>query len=333
MRHKGIVFLFILSILFVSCDKNEDMQIEWEPQHIDENLNRDSEYIVVIGDIQEYTNDNERSIYYEETMRWIWSQYRYGINIKCILQVGDITNNNTRNQYETFYRYTYPVANVIPYIACIGNHDYVWNADLKIENRNQTSFSDYTSFELTKSIVVDSFEPNRMENIVVENIINGRPYYILVLEFGARQEVVKWARGCVKKCKDKKFILMTHEFLSRDGNRISANSYAGLQLKNTTWSTPEEIWDDMIKDNDNIVCVLCGHNGFYSYQFSPNSFGRMVPQILFNLQYQDNGGNGMVQLWEFPQGNDSVYIDVYNTIQRQWYSDSTSTKFSFKYIY
>lgn len=333
MRHKGIVFLFILSILFVSCDKNEDIQLEWEPQSIDENLNRDSEYIVVIGDIQEYTNDNESSIYYEETMRWIWSQYRYGIKIKCILQVGDITNNNAQNQYETFYRYTYPVANVIPYVTCIGNHDYVWNAHLKIENRNQTSFSDYTSFELTKSLVVDSFEPNRMENIVVENVINGKPYYILVLEFGARQEVVKWAGDYAKNHQDKKFILMTHEFLNRDGNRISANSYAGRQLRNTTWSTPEEIWEGMIKENDNIVCVLCGHNGFYGYQLSQNSYDRMVPQILFNLQYQDNGGNGLVQLWEFPQGSDFVHIDVYNTIQRQWYSDSTTTKFSFKYIY
>ena len=126
---------------------------------------------------------------------------------------------------------------------------------------------------------------------------------------------------------------MTHEYLARKGERVSADSYAELQLRNTTWSTPEKLWTDLIKDNNNIVCVLCGHNGFYGRKFSLNSHGRMVPQVLFNLQYQDHGGDGLIQLWEFPQNNDSVYIDIYHTIQRAWYRDEIFDRFSFRYIY
>lgn len=325
--------MLFLCPLFCACDKNDIYHSEWVLQPIDKNMNRDSEYIVVIGDIQNYTDIKAYSAYYKGTMCWIWSQHQQGINIKCVLQVGDITNGNAQHQYETFYEYTIPVANIIPYIACIGNHDYEWNSDFKIEDRNRTFFSDYTSFELAKSLVVGSFESGRMENIVVEITLNGSTYYVLSLEFGARHEVVEWAKSFVRGRPDRRFILMTHEYLSRNGERVSADSYAELQFRNTTWSTPEELWTELIKDNDNIVCVLCGHNGFSCRQFSLNSHGRLVPQVLFNLQYQEHGGDGLVQLWEFPQNGDSVYVDVYNTIYREWFADEASTKFSFRYKY
>ena len=333
MKHLYLLGGLFLCLFFCACDKNDIFHSEWVLQPVDENLDNNSEYIVVIGDIQNYTDNKAYSEYYKETMCWIWSQYQQGVKIKCVLQLGDITNSNARHQYETFYECTIPVANIIPYIACIGNHDYEWNADFKIEDRARTFFSEYTSFELTKSLIVDSFESGRMENIIVETSLNGRPYYILVLEFGARHEVIEWANSFVKRHPDKRFILMTHEYLARKGERVSADSYAELQLRNTTWSTPEKLWTDLIKDNNNIVCVLCGHNGFYGRKFSLNSHGRMVPQVLFNLQYQDHGGDGLIQLWEFPQNNDSVYIDIYHTIQRAWYRDEIFDRFSFRYIY
>ena len=100
----------------------------------------------------------------------------------------------------------------------------------------------------------------------------------------------------------------------------------------SSYTTPEQVWNTLVKPNDNIICVLCGHNGFFATLFSENDSGRQVPQILFNLQYQENGGNGYVQLWEFPSQNDSVRIGVYDTINRKWcMPDSTSVAFKFCY--
>lgn len=298
----------------------------------DANLDKDSEYIVVIGDIQEYTSANGQGcdIYYMETLNWVLSQYAMGIKIKCILQTGDITNSNARIEYDIFNKYTLPIIH-IPYIACIGNHDYTWNSEGKITNRYSTLFSEYFSKIIPASLIVSQFEEGRMENIVVKNEIMNKPYYILALEFGARSDVVDWANNYVKQNPDIKFILLTHEYLSAEGVRISSRSYSEKQFVNTTWSSPEQLWKNLVQDNNNIACVLCGHNGFYARQFSKNSYGRLVPQLLFNLQYQKNGGNGLVMLWEFPQGSDSVNIGIYNTISRTWYEDSSNFKIRYKY--
>lgn len=324
-----ILLIFILSSLY-SCDKQSE-EIGLFSSQLDTDLNIDSEYIVVIGDIQLYTYKKRYEIYYERTMNWILSQYFSGINFKCILQMGDITNNNSEYQYNIFYKHTLPVAQYIPYIACIGNHDYTWDANQHINGRNQTMFSDFTSFKLTNSLVVARFEENRMENIIVKTDILGVSYYILSLEFGPRTEVLEWANNFVMQHNDEKFILMTHEFLTSKGKRISSDCYAKRQLINTTCSSPEEVWNELVNNNNNIVCVLCGHSGFFTYQLSENMDGRSVPQILFNLQNQQNGGNGLIQLWEFSQNSDSSRIRIYNTVLQEWDINAGELEIRYKY--
>lgn len=82
-----------------------------------------------------------------------------------------------------------------------------------------------------------------------------------------------------------RFILMTHEWLSAQGIRLNAGTHAQLQFEGySSYSTPEEIWNLLVKDNDNIVCVLCGHEKNFSCCYvSENNCGRKVPQIMFNL--------------------------------------------------
>ena len=303
-------------------------------QSLDLNQNTTSEYIVVIGDVQEYTANMDYMPYYAATVEWIYSQYLNGIDIKCVLQVGDITSNNQEHQYQSFYNATISLAEFLPYVACIGNHDYEWDENLKIQDRDQTYFSQYASFERTEPLIVDRFEAGRMENVIVQNYIGGESYYMLVLEFGPREEVIEWANRYVSSHKDLKFILMTHEYLKNDGARIVSDSYAELQFRNTTYSTPEDIWQNLVKSNNNIAWVICGHNGFYAHVFSENDFGRSVPQLLFNLQYQENGGNGLVELWEFPENQDSAIARIYNTVERQWYmQDGEIVELKFKYKY
>lgn len=325
-------YLLLLLLFFTSsCEKIE--AYDYEPHLLDKDpvLAPGSVYIAVLGDIQTYTNNNSYMPYLQHTMDWLFSQKQYGYSIDCILQVGDVTNNNAPVQWERFKNVTEPVANEILYVACTGNHDYDWE-ESNINNRTSTRINDYALFPLTKANIIASFEPGKIENVVVSLTIHDEPYDLIVLEFGPRTEVLKWANDYVSSRPNRKFILMTHEFLTGKGVRIVSGSYAEIQLKNTTANSPEQVWQQLVKDNDNIVCVLCGHNGFSAKLFSKNSAGREVPQILFNLQYQANGGDGWVQLWEFPEQGDSVTVSIYNTIRREFHSDS-STSFKFRYKY
>ena len=329
----SLLFLASMFATLTSCEGQE----VYEPlpltlMALDENPDLTSEYMVVIGDIQEYTANPALMPYYEATVQWIYSQYMQGMDIKCVLQVGDLTASNLYNEYQSFYNVTSQLAEEIPYIACIGNHDYTWETNGEIADRNQTWFTKYVSFSLTESLIVDRFEEGRMENVIVRNNIWGNPYYILVLEFGPRKEVLEWANQYVATHKNIKFILMTHEYLKE--NSLVLNSTAEAQFKNTSCSSPEQIWQNLIKDNDNIAWVLCGHNGFYAHLTTKNAQGRDVLQMLFNLQYQKNGGDGMIQLWEFPQGQDSATVRIYNTISRQWFAqDGKVVELKFKYKY
>ena len=73
---------------------------------------------------------------------------------------------------------------------------------------------------------------------------------ILVLEFGPRNEVINWANDFVKNHKNKRFILMTHEYLTRNGECIESKSYAELQLLNTTFNNPQNIFVRKLEGNE-----------------------------------------------------------------------------------
>lgn len=325
------ILIFIIAFVGISCDaeSNPNSSVFFTD---DPFVNENSEYIIVLGDIQEYTNEEAYYPYFQATMEWIWNKIKEGKNIKCVLQTGDITWTNQHYQYNIFYKYTYPVALEIPYISCPGNHDYSYSNGY-IKNRYSTLFSQYTSFDNVNQLVVDRYEEGRMENIIVKNEINGERIDIVSLEYGARTEVIEWAKQHIRNNPGIRYIILTHEFLTSKGKIIQdQESYAYIDLARgeSTYSGPVYIWNNLIKDNNNIVCVLCGHHGFSAHLFTKNSFGREVPQILFNLQYQDNGGDGWVQLWEFPKDSDFANVNTYNTITQEYHPDSNHS-FKFRY--
>lgn len=328
----NIVAIFVLSY---SCGPIEEYHYDYTPTMVsaDHILNDDSEYIIVIGDTQIYTSFGPTYYYYyASTMDWIWSQVKHGKNIQCVLHVGDITDNNLPQQYDVFWDMTAPTAELIPYIACTGNHDYDWDANGKIVSRYSSRLSQYVSFPTTESKIVSRFEAGYMDNIVVENYINGERYDIISLEFGPRVEVVEWAKQHVQAYPDIKFILLTHEYLSFENIRISQDSHAHMHFvnTNTTYSTPEQLWENLIQYSNNVVCVICGHNGFTGNLYSKNVYDRNVVQSMFNLQFQSNGGDGWIQIWEFPKSKDVAKVITYNIFSRK---ENTYSSFEFKYKY
>ena len=329
MKLARCIYCLMFALVGVSCSDAIDLG---QPTIDVSSFDAESEYIIVVGDIQEYTYNDCYQPYLEFTMQWIYTAVDAGMAVNCVLQTGDITSDNSRGQWRTFEKYTEPVAKLVPFVACIGNHDYDWNDKSKIESRNDTRFSKYVTFSKAKAQVVARYEKGKMENVVVRNMIFGDYYDILVLEYGARDKVVEWANNHLRANPEKRFILLTHEFLTRDGEIISDGSYAEKQLLNTSWNSPQQLWDKLVKCNDNIMCVVCGHNGFSKVRFATNEAGREVPQILFNLQYQENGGDGLVEIWEMAQNSDSISVGVYNTIRNEWI-DSPDTSFKFRYKY
>lgn len=323
-----IGLLFVAISLFSSCADGGDTD---KPKQVME-YNISSEYIVIFGDIQYYTNASYISLY-QCSCDWILYQKHAGMNINSVLHTGDITQNNSKGRWYYFYNATKELAKEIPYISMIGDHDYTWDDKGVIHDRYSTHFNEYVSFPFTKQKVVAWYEKGRMENIVVENYVHGLPIYFLVLEFGPRKEVVDWADEYVKTHSDINFILMTHEYMEEGGGRRTQGLKSVWRFKNTdtTYTTPDELWEKLIKCNDNILCVLCGHvSGLYAYTPEKNEFGREVPQIQHNIQGQEYRYDNWLMLWEFPEKSDSVKVCIINTKSLNYYNDSP-VLFKFKY--
>ena len=322
-----LVFLFVLISIFVSCTTEES------PREIKiMEYNDSSEYFAIFGDIQYYTNAGFISLY-QHSCNWILAQKHAGMNINSVLHTGDVTLTNAKGEWGCFYNATQELAKEITYISAIGDHDYSWDGAI-IYDRNATHFSEYLSFPLTKQKVVAWFEQGRMENIIIENSIHGLPIYFLVLEFGPRKEVVEWANDYVKNHPNVYFILLTHEYLKKGGERIDKGGKCELRLKNnknTTYTTPEDLWKKLIKCNNNILCVLCGHCiGLYYNTIDENEFGRKVPQIQHNIQGPEHRYDNWLMLWEFPLNNDSANVKIINTGSLKFYNNK-SILFKFKY--
>lgn len=329
MKRLSNIGVLLILFSFFGCDEEDIITIPKEP---DSNISTQSEYFAVFGDLQAYTVSKTYMKYYDASISWLLNEIENGKSIKVALQVGDITETNSIDQWNQFRSSIESLSSVLPYYTCIGNHDYTWDNQSKVRDRNSTLINDYAHFDITDKNIVEYYEGNSLENYIATLEIHGEKIYLLVLEFGPRKEVLQWAINYVENNHDKRFILMTHEWLTKYGQRVNSGSYAELQFSGfSTFSTPEELWNELVAPNNNIICVLCGHNGFSAKLFSENKSGRKVPQILFNLQYQQNGGNGLLQLWEFPAKSDSVRIYAYDTINREVYiADSTFVSFKYK---
>ena len=288
------------------------------------------EYIAVFGDIQYLTEMDNRVKYYSESINWIKFQNEVGVPFKCVLQTGDITQSNSPAQYERFWNATKDLASIIPYYAIIGDHDYAWKP--KIESRDSTLFSNYLCFPNTLNHIVDSFEDGRLENVIYFNEVFGERIDIIAIEFGPRDEVLDWVDSHVNNHPDRKYVLMTHEYLEAGGGRRVDDLKSVMRLKNTTFNTPEQIWNKIVKCNNNIMCVLCGHvGGLFAVSFEVNDFGREVPQIQHNIQSPEYRFDSWLMLWQFPKLSDSANVFIINTDSGKFYQDGVLFTFQYKY--
>ena len=220
---------------------------------------------------------------------------------------------------------------MVPFYSMIGDHDYSWYDGTHIDGRLDTHFNEYVQFPLASQNVLEQFEKGRMENVVVKNSVHGQRLDLLILEFGPRKEVIEWADKYVKTHASERFIVMTHEYLEKGGGLRTEGLKMATRLQNTSFTTPENIWKNLIKCNDNIVCVLCGHvGGIYSLTVDTNDFGHDVSQIQHNIQSPEFRFDNWLMFWEFPSDKDSANVFIFNTKTKKYYNDK-ETLFKFRY--
>lgn len=325
VNFRFLVLIITLGICQIGCAKKPLIELYVKDSEPDTVLHNNSKYIAVIGDIQSYFTSPNNIPYYEGSLEWIAS---HNNNISFVLHTGDVTDHNWISEWQTFETKTVPFTETMPFYTCIGNHDYRCNAPNQWNHRDSTHFSQYVGFPSTISHIVAYYDSTSYENILVrEELFANDPIYLLFLELEPRTNVLQWADSVVKSYPNDNIILIVHSYIYY----VTSFRYQNLQYMVDSESHPAQyVWEHLVYPNDNIRCVLCGHTDALSRQlYSTNSVGRIVPQIMFNIQYEPHGGNGLIELWEFNRDN-NVYVRTYNTHLQEFVNDSL-TNFQFKF--
>jgi hypothetical protein len=278
--------------------------------------------------------------------RWI-AQNVTKYQIKYVLHLGDVTQNNTNEEWQVAARAHALLAGLVPFAGGPGNHDLGLQG--KSTNR-QSAFSEFfplATFQKWPSFggVYDG-EPAKTENSCHLFEAGGRKWLILALEFGPRDDVLRWASEMVSKYPDRSAILVTHAYLRPDNTRFDRKAVlppgkGKKQPRNKGldnypvakspegFNDGEDMWQKLVSRHPNFALVVCGHVCLTGRLDSTGTHGNVVHQMVVDYQNQPDGGQGYLRLLQFHPGDGRVTVNDYSPVLDQL-SSQPNTSYEFK---
>lgn len=301
--------------------------------------------LVVLPDTQYYTRSYP-SVYQRQT-EWI-AKNREAHDIRFVVHEGDITNNNTPDQWKVAQKaHAVLKQSRIPYTLLPGNHDLGPNGDCS--DRSTLLNKYFSPADYANSASFGLFEENKLENSWHTLDTPSGKFLILALEFMPRDEVLAWANEAVARHQDRKVIVVTHAYLMGDSTlsdvRPKPHGNARTYGIAPNANDGRGIWDKLISRHTNMRIVLNGHIATNTTGtarlVSTGAGGVNVNQILAN--YQDNsgknggtvrpgygyGGGGYLRLMQFLPDGVTVRVRTYSPFYDEWLG-TPDQQFEFK---
>lgn len=305
------------------------------PQLADKN----SFSMILLPDPQSYIKFDANQPLFELQTAWIVNN-QDSLNIKGVLCTGDLVEQNetrmpdgvngnqtSEEQWQAASRAFERLDNKVPYVICTGNHDYGY---YRAENR-LTRFPEYFPSERNncwRKTLVETGRDSRgiptLENAAYEFITDTWGKLLVIsLEFAPRDEALEWAKQVTEKpaYKNHKVIILTHSYLSGEGERRVKEGYA---ISPANYG--EAIWQKLVYPSKNICMVINGHEceiadykDNVSFRTDKNAAGKNIPQMMFNAQTADgqwhgNGGDCWIRIMEFMPDGKTIRIRTFSPL-------------------
>ncbi|WP_295043096.1 metallophosphoesterase [uncultured Paracoccus sp.] len=291
--------------------------------------------IAILPDTQDYTSNPAIAHNFTDMTQWI-ADNAADKGIGFVTHVGDITQWAATSQY-TFAKQAMQTLRDagIPFSVLPGNHDIGngGSSDTRKTDAYNAAFSvGYMSEDPTYGGAYDQ-EPGRYDNnFHLWTAPDGTEWIFLNLEFGPRDDVLRWADEVLTQHGGRKAMIATHSYNNFNGRHDplgdsleaeGAGYDYGLGKDPQGSRDGEEIWREVIASHPNVVFTAGGHifgDGAETV-VSYNDYGNAVYQFLVNYQngvaqeanQGGNGGNGAIRLVTVDPENDTVHTETYFT--------------------
>lgn len=242
------------------------------------------------------------------------------MKIDRVIGLGDMTEDNTADQWELVSGQVYRLDGVVPYTVIRGNHDHYARTEEAVATK-ELMFGYYFDNPTYRQQYDDSFDGGPT-NTYKRFTVCGIPYLLLSLDYGPPDDVLAWANDVCDQFPNDNVIISTHAFLFHDRTTLDAEDICPPS-QDAGVNDCDVMWDEFVSLHENIVLVLCGHDPCNNIVVSKMTgvHGNTVTSVLIDPQYCDHyiQGLGLVTLLHFSNGGRTITIENYATIQEKFY--------------
>lgn len=193
------------------------------------------------------------------------------------------------------------LAGKVPFAVVPGNHDY----DAMWPNRSTTA-ADATSSAASLNLHVGGLGNFNSVFGAHTAFFRDQPWYVashdggadsaqifsaggyrflhIGLQFDPPDATLEWARSVIRDHPGLPTLVTTHDYLNKDGERRPQQAIDAHAVDPQD-NNPEMVWEKLVRPNEQIFMVLCGHHPGQAVRIDDNAAGRKVYQIL--ADYQD----------------------------------------------
>lgn len=287
----------------------------------------------IVGDTQRVTElypEHLPSIY-----RWI-ADNKDREKIQFVFGLGDITEQSTVKQWEDAKNAIKILEDAgIPYSLARGNHD------MKTTNPNDPTrlgmndvYADYDNY----TSQFGGFYNNDITNSWRAQRVGEIDYLFLTLDYGASDDMLRWAGEVVEAHPNHRVIITTHGYEYYSGDKLGFNPNKGTIPAKTNdyefkkyadnpnvrdYNSAVDIWNDFASKHGNVFLILSGHEGSDDiiYHTEKGIHGNDVTSFLINPQGADDkfSGLAMVCLFKFSEDGREIYIEYYSLMKESYF--------------
>ena len=337
-------FVLIFLLLFTACTVNDNASIDQSPvqelptlspsdtteqsdngrdevRHSNQPEESETEYnhifsLIWMTDTQ-YYSDRYPEIFLSMS-RWI-VESKSQDNIQYVLHTGDVVNNCREAQHwENATEATKIIMEELPLYVIAGNHDI---------GRSSPSYDEYAKrygpevFQELPSL--GGFYDGGMGRYDLFEY-GAHRFIIAGLGYMHTQEAIDWLNSILGEHSDRIAILCFHKYLDLNGSLTDSG---------------ERLFNDVIKNNQNVQLVLSGHRHGSARRTTELEDGgdgitnrRIVQAILGNYQAYEKGGSGYLRIIKFDTLSNTVSVTAYSPYLDSFRMDDQET-FSFSFSF